>query len=153
MALRIIEWKFIPPISSRMGGAWEIMVKLTKHALKTVTKDSPMYEEVLRTFLVEVESTLNSRPLTSISDDYNDLQVLTPNHFLTGKLTKYFSSNEFPQSDINSRKRWKSVQALANMFWTRVLRVFTNASREKKWNKFTRNFVINDIVLVKNENI
>ena len=153
MALRIIEWKFIAPISSRMGGAWEIMIKLTKHALKTVTKDSPMYEEVLRTFLVEVESTLNSRPLTSISDDYNDLQVLTPNHFLTGKLTKYFSSNEFPRSDINSRKRWKSVQALANMFWTRVLRVFTNASREKKWNKFTRNFVINDIVLVKNENI
>ena len=153
LALRNIEREFIPPISPWMGGAWEIMVKLTKRALKTVTNDRPMYEEVLRTFLVEVESTLNSRPLTSISDDYNDLQVLTPNHFLTGKLTKYFSSNEFPRSDINSRKRWKSVQALANMFWTRVLRVFTNASREKKWNKFTRNFVINDIVLVKNENI
>ena len=69
------------------------MVKLTKRALKTVTNDRLMYEEVLRTFLVEVESTLNSRPLTSISDDYNDLQVLTLNQFLTGKLTKYFSSN------------------------------------------------------------
>ena len=56
-----------------MGGAWEIMVKLTKRALKSVTNDRPMYEEVLRTFLVKVESTLNSRPLTSISDDYNDL--------------------------------------------------------------------------------
>ena len=84
MALRNIEWKFIPPISPWMGGAWEIMVKLTKCALKTVTNDRPMYEEVLRAFLVEVESTLNSRPLTSISDDYNDLQVLTPNHFVTG---------------------------------------------------------------------
>ena len=137
-----------------MGGAWKIMVKLTKHTLKTVTNDSPMYEEVLRTFLIEVESTLNSLPLTSIRDDYNDLQVLTPNDFLTSKLTKYFSSNEFPRSDINSRKRWKSVLALANMFWTRVLRLFTNTSREKKkWNKFTRNFVINDIALVKNENI
>ena len=92
-----------------MGGAWEIMVKLTKGASKTVTKDRPMYEEVLRTFLVEVESTLNSRPLSSLSDDYNDLQVLTLNHFLTGKLTKYFESSEFPQSGINSRKRWKSV--------------------------------------------
>ena len=92
------------------------MVKLTKCALKTVTNDRPMYEEVLRAFLVEAESTLNSRSLTSISNDCNDLQVLTPKHFLTGKLTKYFSSNEFPQSDINSRKRWKSVQPLANMF-------------------------------------
>ena len=111
-----------------MGGAWEIMVKLTKRALKTVTKDRPMYEEVLRTFLVEV----NSRPLTSLSDDYNDLQVLTPNHFLTGKLTKYSGSSEFPQSDINSRKRWKSVQALNNMFWTRFIKEYLPRLQERK---------------------
>ena len=43
-----------------MGVAWEIMVKLTKRALITVTNDRPMYEEVLRTFPVEVESTLTS---------------------------------------------------------------------------------------------
>ena len=54
LALRNIEWKFIPPISPRMGGAWETMVKLTKHALKTVTNDRPMHEEVLRTFLIEI---------------------------------------------------------------------------------------------------
>ena len=137
-----------------MGGAWEIMVKPTKRALKTVTNNRPLYEEVLRKFLVEVESTLNSRSLTSISDDYNDLQVLTPNHFLTGKLTKYFSSNESSQSDSNSRKRWKSVQALANMFWTRFIKAcFPTLQEREKWNKITRNFVISDIILVKNENI
>ena len=42
LASRNIEWKFIPPISPWMGGAWEITVKLTKRALKTVTKDRPM---------------------------------------------------------------------------------------------------------------
>ena len=41
--------------------------------------------------------------------------MLTPNHFLTGKLTKYFSSNEFPQSDINNRKCWKSFWLLARI--------------------------------------
>ena len=102
MALRNTEWKFIPPITPRMVGAWEIMVKPTKCGLKTVTNDRLMYKEALRTFLVEVEYMLDSRPLTSVSGDYNDSQVLTPNHFLTGKLTKYFSSNEFPQNDINS---------------------------------------------------
>ena len=128
------------------------MVKLTEWALKTVTKDRPIYEEVLRTFLVEVESMLNSQSLTSLSDDYNDLQVLAPNHFLTGKLTKYFGSSEFPQSDINSRKRWKSVQALANMFWMRFIKEYLPTLPErKKWNKITRKFVINDIVLVKNK--
>ena len=56
-----------------MGGASEIMVKLTKRALKTVTNDRPMYD-VLRTFIVEVESMLYSRYVTSVSDDYSDLQ-------------------------------------------------------------------------------
>ena len=72
MALRNIEWKFLQPIRSEMGGVWEIMVKLTKRTLKNVTKDRPMHEEVLRTFLVEVESTLNSPPLTSLIDDCNE---------------------------------------------------------------------------------
>ena len=80
--------------------------------------------------------------------------MLTPNHFLTGKLTKYFGSSEFPQSDINSQKRWKSVQALANMFWTRFIKEYLPTLQErKKWNKITRNFVINDIVLVETETI
>ena len=108
------------------------MVKLTKRALKTVTNDRPMYEEVLRTFLAEVESTLNSPPLTSIRNDYNDLQVLTPHHFLTGKLTKYFSSNEFPQSDINSRKHWKSEQAPANMVWARFINEYLPTLQDRE---------------------
>ena len=31
--------------------------------------------------------------------------------------------------------------------------IYQHFKREKKWNKIIRNFVINDIVLVKNENI
>ena len=132
LALPNIEWKFIPPIRPWMGRAWEIMVKPTKRALKTVTKDRPIYEKVLRTLLVEVENTLNSRPLTSLSDDYNDLQVLTPNHFLTGKLTKYFGSSELQQSDLNSRKHWKPVHALANMFWARFIKEYLPTLQERK---------------------
>ena len=65
LALGSIEWKFILlPISPRIGGAWEIIAKLTKRALKTVSNDRPMCEEVLTAFLLEVESTLNTRPLT-----------------------------------------------------------------------------------------
>ena len=108
------------------------MVKLAKRALKTVTNNRPMYEEILKTFLVEVGSTLNSWPVTSLSNNYNDMQVLTPNHFLTGKTTKYFSSNEFPQSNINSRKRWKSVQVLDNMFWKRFIKEHLPTLQERK---------------------
>ena len=71
-----INWKFIPPLRPWMGGAWESIVKLTKRALRIVTHDRPMYEDSLSTFTTEIESVLNSGPLTSVTDDPNDYNVL-----------------------------------------------------------------------------
>ena len=51
----------------QIEGAWEAPVKITKKALRSFTYDRPVYEESLETFLAEVESTLNSRPLTLVS--------------------------------------------------------------------------------------
>ena len=70
-----INWKFITPLSPRMGGAWESIVKLTKEALRIATNDRPMYEDSLLIFITETESVLNSRPLTSVTDDPNDFNV------------------------------------------------------------------------------
>ena len=39
----------------------------------------------LKTTLCLVQQTLNARPLTSVSDDPDDLEALTPNHFLLGR--------------------------------------------------------------------
>ncbi len=38
--------------------------------------------EELQTLFCEVESILNSRPITTLSDDHHDLEPLTPNHIL-----------------------------------------------------------------------
>ena len=39
---------------------------------------------VLTTLLVEIEQTLNSRPMTYLSDEHND-QAITPSHLLYGR--------------------------------------------------------------------
>ena len=40
--------------------------------------------KALVTFLAKIEVTFNSRSLAQISDDINDFNVLTPNHFNLG---------------------------------------------------------------------
>ncbi|CAG7667433.1 unnamed protein product, partial [Allacma fusca] len=75
------DWKFIPPRSPHMGGAWERLVQSIKVALRSTLKELHPKEETLRTLLFEAEN-INSRLITHVSVDPNDMEALTPNHFL-----------------------------------------------------------------------
>ena len=67
------------------GRCLGINCQINNQALRIVTHDRPMYEVFLWTFITEIESVLNSRPLTSVTHDPNDYNVLTPNHFILGR--------------------------------------------------------------------
>ena len=62
------------------------MIKSAKRAIFAVLGDAEVNDEELETIFIGVESLLNSRPLTAVSDDPNDDRVLTPNHFLIGQI-------------------------------------------------------------------
>ena len=83
-----------------MVGIFESMVKQVKRALKTVINDQILPEETLRTVLVETEAILNSRPLTSVSDDPDDYEALTPNHFLIGRASPNSPPGHFEEREI-----------------------------------------------------
>ena len=65
-----------------MSGAIESIVKVTKRALNTIIKQRTFTDDALYTIMTEVESTVNSRPLTNVSDNIDDYEALTPSHFL-----------------------------------------------------------------------
>ena len=98
-----IEWEFNPPASPWMGGAWESLIKSVKRALKAIVRDRLFTDEALYTFLCEIESILNHRPLTAVSDDINDYDSLTPNHYLTGTDTPNLSPGIFENKEIDFR--------------------------------------------------
>ena len=154
LSKRDIEWKFNPPASPWMGGAWESLVKSTKKALKTVVKDRLLTDEALQTFLTEVECTVNSRPLTSTSSDLDDYEALTPNHFLIGRPSAALPTDFVKSEDIDSKKRWRAVQAASHMFWNRWLKEYLpTLNKRQKWFTQTRNFQTGDLVLLTDRNV
>ncbi|KHJ77649.1 integrase core domain protein [Oesophagostomum dentatum] len=82
LAKHDIQWSFIPPASPWMGGTWERMVGTVKRALLKTIGRRKASEEILAMVLCEVESAVNSRPLTVIGghDEMND--VLRPVDFI-----------------------------------------------------------------------
>ncbi|GFX80148.1 integrase catalytic domain-containing protein [Trichonephila clavipes] len=78
-----IEWNFIPPASPHFGGLWDANIKSMKRILLRVAKSAIMNFEELTTLMAQIEAVLNSRPLSPLSSDPNDLNPLTPGHFLT----------------------------------------------------------------------
>ena len=84
LTMKDIERRFNPPLSPWMGGSWESLIKSIKRSLESITNGRSITEDLLTTLLCDVESILNSRPLTSIIDNINDFEALIPNHILFG---------------------------------------------------------------------
>ena len=96
----------------------EAMVKKTEKELKSIVRDETFADEALSTFLTEVESIMNSRHLTAVSDGINDLELITPYHLLICKSSPYYHQYIFQEKKC-LRKKWKAVQATTDVFWKR----------------------------------
>ena len=110
-------------------------------------------EEILLTSLSQVESLVNSRPLTYVSGDVQDPEPLTPNHFILGRASPNLPTDVFPESDVSSTKKWRHAQAIASHFWRRWMKeYFPTLTERKKWNVPQRNLQVYDVVALLDPN-
>ena len=144
-----IQWVFNPPAAPHMGGVWERLVRSCKKALDVVLRNQVLTDEVLLTAFAEVEWLVNSRPLTEVSSDVDDLEALTPNHFIIGRGTLNLPPGVFIDKEMSSHKRWRQAQVVATHIWNRWLREYLpRLITRKKWLQPTANVKIGDLVLV-----
>ena len=91
-----IEWKFGPPNTPHWGGIWERLVRSAKKHLSALLTLDHLDVDVFATVLVEVEGIMNRRPLTYMSSDHRDLDVLTPADFLYPGVSVHTSVHILP---------------------------------------------------------
>ena len=149
-----IKWVFNPPAAPHMGGSWERLVRSVKAALQVLLKERAPKEEVLHTLLLEAEAIVNSRPLTYVSSDVDDLPSLTPFSLLIGTTSAAHSPGAFTDDDLRLRKQWRAAQRLADLFWKRWIREYLpTLTRRTKWNEHTQPLKIDDCVIVVDDSL
>ena len=152
-----IQWKFNAPTASHQGGAWERQIRTVRKVLGPllVKYGERLDDESLRTLFTELECIINSRPLTTVSDSADDLVPLSPDHLLKMKSAVTAPPpGDFGENDVYLRKRWRTVQYLSNMFWSRWKREYLVTLQERqKWNTPRQNISNGDIVLIKDDNL
>ena len=153
-----VTWQFIPKRAPWYGGYWERLVGLTKQALKKTLGRSFVTLPILETIVVEVEATLNDRPLTYVSADVADVEPLTPAHLLYGRRMTSLPHSDFEDledpdygaSDAQMRKRLTNHARLLLHFQNRWKREYLTSLREfhKASGMNMQNVEVGDVVLI-----
>ena len=155
MALSKITWKFNPPGAPHFGGVWERLVRSCKKVMLAVLDGRGMTDEILGTTMCLVEQTLNARPLTAVSDDPEDLNALTPNHFLLGRdsVCAPFLPNSDRYHDL--RRAFKTSQCYSEMIWKRWMKEYLPQwnSRSKWKSEEVRNLQNGELVWLVDESL
>ena len=102
---RNVQWIFNPPAGSHHGGAWERCIRTVRKVLNAFVREQVLDDEGLATLMCEVESIVNSRSLTKVSDDAQDLEPLTPNHLLLMRPGPSLPPGTFTREDLYTRRR------------------------------------------------
>ncbi|GFS94739.1 integrase catalytic domain-containing protein [Trichonephila clavipes] len=128
------DWKFIPPKSPHFGDLWEAGVKSVKHHLKRAIGNLHFTFEEFETIMIQVEGILNSRPLTLLSSDTDNFDVLTPGHFLIGRPITSIPEPNLIDVNENRLSRWEKITKVVQRTWKKWKSDYLNTLQARsKW--------------------
>ncbi|XP_022835967.1 uncharacterized protein LOC111363382 [Spodoptera litura] len=149
-----IEWHFNAPSWPSAGGLWEAAVRSMKAHLKRVIGQQKLTYEEFSTLLSQIEACMNSRPLSPLSEDVEDLDYLTPGHFLTGSPTLTLPLNDPEDTKVDIRNHWKLIELMRRQYWDRWSKEYLHTLQNRnKWQLTKENINKGLLVLLKESNL
>ncbi|XP_065185956.1 uncharacterized protein LOC135816784 [Sycon ciliatum] len=134
-ASAIVAREDLQEITTRGGFHLRKWLSNSPAVLKSIP-EADLSDEELHTALVHAEGLINSRPLTVISSDPNDLRPLTPQHFLVGHADTTLAAElgVQPADTVHPRRRWMYVQRIVAEVWARwVKEIVPKLNLQVKW--------------------
>ena len=137
-----IVWKFLPSRASWMGGVYERLVAIIKLELKKLQGKAQFSVEEWRSHLVEIEAVINDRPLTYVSDDNREPDVITPNSIVHGCASEATLATDVNIDEVIASMKmyqnqpetlYKEKIELKRKFWNSLKENYLMALRESKY--------------------
>ena len=161
-----VKWEFNLPRSPWWGGFFERLVRCTKRCLKKILGSAGLTYEELLMLLVETECVLNSRPLTYVYSQEDDVEEpLSPLHFLLGRrlLSRVADQEDLGQEVGNEDRenlseRARYMKLLLNHFWHRWRMEYLTELRQHhavQWKILNKGTIIKegDLVILKEDKV
>ncbi|GFX42060.1 integrase catalytic domain-containing protein [Trichonephila clavipes] len=148
--IKRIKWKFNSPTAAWWGGWWERLIRVLKDLLKRTLGNAVLTYEELLTVLCDCESIVNSRPLTYVSEDSDDLIHLTPERFMMSNASLDVTDldlSDFARFQKRVKFRAMLLKDLRGRFRKEYLGLLV-----QKTHKTTRALKVGEIVLIENPN-
>ena len=131
-----ITWDFIVPRASWWGGFYERMVGLVKKCLRKVVGRALITYLEFETTLIQIEGVINTRPLTYISENFIDGEVITPNHLILGRQEhdNHFESVS-DSTIVTVQTRREHQNTIIRQFWNKFQKEYLLSLRERNTQK------------------
>ncbi|XP_072389367.1 uncharacterized protein [Diabrotica undecimpunctata] len=150
MSVQRIRWHFNPPTAAWWGGFWKRLIGVMKQLLRKTLGRASLDYETLLTLLCECEAIINSRPLTNLSEDPQELVALTPAMFLRDQVDCGLPDCDAIDNASLCRKV-RRVQTLREEHRKRFRLEYLGQLKLVCANKTHRQIALNEIVLVGND--
>ena len=155
---RNCEWIFNPPHASHFGGVWERKIQSIKRVLdSTLLELGPrtLSRDEMHTLFQEAACIVNNTPLAEVSAHPDDPLPISPSLLLTLKDAPTTPpTDSITSADLQAygRKRWRRVQYLAEVFWSRWRKeILHGLQRRRKWQRKRACVEVGDLVIVKDK--
>ena len=150
-----IVWKFNPPGAPHFGGVWERLIRSCKKAMINILGSRRLTDETLNTTMCMVEQVLNARPLTPVSNDPNDMEALTPNHFLIGRPNVNLPKCIHSATNMDYRKAYRNSELYTDLIWQRWLKEYIPQFnvRQKWFKESDEQLAVGDLVWIVNADL
>ncbi|XP_062713874.1 uncharacterized protein LOC134290713 [Aedes albopictus] len=149
-----IQFFFIPPRSPHFGGIWEAAVKSLKTHLRRTLVNALVTAEQFQTLLTQIEALLSSRPLTQLSNSPEDLDVLTPGHFLVHRPLTAIPEPSYEELPSNRLSQWQQIQEYLRRLWKRWSTEYLSGLQQRtRWTRERDNIHIGTMVLIREDNL